>query len=167
MFSRFLGYINNFKDLSLKTGVTLCAFMDCILNCDLMFQIELERLNTATDEINKLEVDLDEARNQFRQLLYESTIRIENCAKKLGNCIEKARPYYDARLKAKEALQETQKAAVNFERANSAHAAAKEMVYLAEEGLKTEGRTFDHAWQVCKNMNLDCFENYCNVHYLL
>lgn len=113
-----------------------------------MFQIELERLNTATDEINKLEVDLDEARNHFRQLLYESTIRIDNCAKKLGSCIEKARPYYDARLKAKEALQETQKAAVNFERANSAHAAAKEMVYLAEEGLKTEGRTFDHAWQV-------------------
>lgn len=37
---------------------------------------------------------------------------------------------------------------MNFERANSAHAAAKEMVYLAEEGLKAEGRTFDHAWQV-------------------
>ena len=48
-----------------------------------------------------------------------------------------------------QALQEAQKAAANFERANSAHAAAKEMVYLAEEGLKAEGRTFDHAWQVC------------------
>lgn len=46
-------------------------------------------------------------------------------------------------------MQEAQKAAANFERANSAHAAAKEMVYLAEEGLKAEGRTFDHAWQVC------------------
>ncbi|KAL0268374.1 UNVERIFIED_CONTAM: hypothetical protein PYX00_010343 [Menopon gallinae] len=114
-------------------------------------QIELERLNSATDEINRLEVELDEARNHFRQLLAESTIRINNCSKKLGNCIEKARPYYDARIKAKEALQETQKAAVNFERANSAHAAAKEMVYLAEEGLKTEGRTFDHAWQEMLN----------------
>lgn len=47
-----------------------------------------------------------------------------------------------------QALYEAQKAAVNFERANSAHAAAKEMVFLAEEGLKTEGTTFDHAWQV-------------------
>lgn len=47
-----------------------------------------------------------------------------------------------------QALQETQKAAIRFERANSQHAAAKEMVYLAEEGLRTEGRCFDHAWQV-------------------
>lgn len=46
------------------------------------------------------------------------------------------------------ALHETQKAAIRFERANSQHAAAKEMVYLAEEGLRTEGRCFDHAWQV-------------------
>ncbi|KAK6634362.1 hypothetical protein RUM43_011762 [Polyplax serrata] len=114
-------------------------------------QIELEKLNTSTDEINKLEVDLDEARNQFRQLLQESTSQIESCSKKLGSCIVKVRPYYDARIQAKEALQETQKAAISFERANSAHAAAKEMVYLAEEGLKAEGRTFDHAWQEMLN----------------
>ena len=47
-----------------------------------------------------------------------------------------------------QALREAQKAAIRFERANGQHAAAKEMVYLAEEGLKTEGRCFDHAWQV-------------------
>ncbi|XP_076182260.1 uncharacterized protein LOC143154224 isoform X2 [Ptiloglossa arizonensis] len=114
-------------------------------------QIELERLNTATDDINKLEVDLDEARATFRELLCESTVKIDSLAKKLGSCIEKSRPYYDARFKAKEALQETQKAAIRFERANSQHAAAKEMVYLAEEGLRTEGRCFDHAWQEMLN----------------
>ncbi|XP_076229645.1 uncharacterized protein LOC116427047 isoform X1 [Nomia melanderi] len=114
-------------------------------------QIELERLNTATDDINKLEVDLDEARATFRELLCESTLKIDSLAKKLGACIEKSRPYYDARFKAKEALQETQKAAIRFERANSQHAAAKEMVYLAEEGLRTEGRCFDHAWQEMLN----------------
>ncbi|XP_071553232.1 uncharacterized protein [Temnothorax nylanderi] len=114
-------------------------------------QIELERLNTATDDINKLEVDLDEARATFRELLCESTIKIDTLAKKLGACIEKSRPYYDVRFKAKEALQETQKAAIRFERANSQHAAAKEMVYLAEEGLRTEGRCFDHAWQEMLN----------------
>ncbi|XP_046743137.1 uncharacterized protein LOC124409515 isoform X2 [Diprion similis] len=113
--------------------------------------IELERLNTATDDINKLEVDLDEARATFRQLLCESTVKIDTLAKKLGACIEKSRPYYDSRFKAKEALQETQKAAIRFERANSQHAAAKEMVYLAEEGLRTEGRCFDHAWQEMLN----------------
>jgi SH3-domain binding protein 5 len=66
----------------------------------------------------------------------ESTRRIDELSKKLGTCIERARPYYEARLKAKEALQETQVAAVRFERANSAHSAAKEMVFLSEEGLK-------------------------------
>lgn len=69
---------------------------------DIKFQVELERLNSATNEINKLEVDLDEARNQFRQLLQESTSQIESYAKKLGSCILKVRPYYDARIQAKE-----------------------------------------------------------------
>ncbi|XP_044007592.1 SH3 domain-binding protein 5-like isoform X1 [Aphidius gifuensis] len=114
-------------------------------------QIELERLNTATDGINKLEVDLDEARLTFRQMLCESTITMENLSKKLGACIEKSKPYYDARFKAKEALKEAQKAAIRFERANSQHTAAKEMVYLAEEGLRMEGRCFDHAWQEMLN----------------
>ncbi|XP_015115818.1 uncharacterized protein LOC107040303 isoform X2 [Diachasma alloeum] len=114
-------------------------------------QIELERLNTATDDINKLEVDLDDARATFRKLLCESQITINTMAKKLGSCIEKSQPYYDSRFKAKEALREAQKAAVRFERANSQHAAAKEMVYLAEEGLRMEGRSFDHAWQEMLN----------------
>ncbi|XP_076653090.1 uncharacterized protein LOC143359196 isoform X2 [Halictus rubicundus] len=94
---------------------------------------------------------VQEARATFRALLCESTFKIDSLAKKLGNCIEKSRPYYDSRFKAKEALQETQKAAIRFERANSQHAAAKEMVYLAEEGLRTEGRCFDHAWQEMLN----------------
>ncbi|XP_049806052.1 uncharacterized protein LOC126248753 isoform X1 [Schistocerca nitens] len=123
----------------------------CADEVDPRVQIELERLNTATDDINKLEVDLDEARAEFRQLLCDSTVRIDMLAKKLGACVERARPYYEARMRAKEALLETQQAAIRFERANSAHAAAKEMVYLAEEGLSTEGRTFDHAWQEMLN----------------
>lgn len=49
------------------------------------------------------------------------------------------------------ALSEAQKAASKFERANSQLAAAKEMVYLAEDGLKTEGRCFDHAFQEMLN----------------
>ncbi|KAE8749001.1 hypothetical protein FOCC_FOCC004168 [Frankliniella occidentalis] len=114
-------------------------------------QVELEKLNSATNEINRLEVDLDDARSKFRQLLCETTLQVDSLGKKLGSCVERARPYYDARMKAKETLLETQKAAVRFERANSAHTAAKEMVFLAEEGLKTEGRTFDHAWQEMLN----------------
>lgn len=45
-----------------------------------------------------------EARATFRELLCESTIKIDTLAKKLGACIEKSRPYYDARFKAKEVI---------------------------------------------------------------
>ena len=101
--------------------------------------IELERLNNATDDINKLEVELDEARGSFRQLLCDSTARVDALRVKLGMCGERAKPYYEARFCANEALKQTQVAAMKFERANSAHSAAREMVYLAEQGLG--GRT--------------------------
>lgn len=51
-------------------------------------------------------------------LLNESTRRLKILAKKLGSCIERARPYYDAVEVAKRAQMECQKAAVLFQRAN-------------------------------------------------
>ncbi|KAG7162178.1 SH3 domain-binding protein 5-like [Homarus americanus] len=105
---------------------------------DPRIQVELERLNTSTDTINKLEVDLDEARMLFRQLLADSTHRIDLLAKRLGKCVEQSRPYYDARINAKQ-------------RAMSQHAAAREMVFLAEEGLMQKGCVFDHTWQEMLN----------------
>lgn len=94
---------------------------------------------------------MQDARANFRLLLTESSQRINQIAAKLGNCIDRARPYYEARMRAKELQQETQKAALRFERASSAHTAAKEMVKLSEEGLCKEGRTFDPAWQEMLN----------------
>lgn len=112
-------------------------------------QVELERLNNATDEINKLEVELDECRAAFRILLCESTAKVDALRLKLGLCVERAKPYYEARFCANEALKQTQIAAMRYERANSAHSAAREMVYLAEQGLG--GRTLDPAWQEMLN----------------
>ncbi|XP_033113623.1 SH3 domain-binding protein 5 homolog [Anneissia japonica] len=114
-------------------------------------KVELERLNSATHEINTLEFQLDEARSSFRHALTESTQSLNATAKRLGACIEKARPFYDARQRAKELHQSTQQAAVSFERANSMLAAAKEMVDLAEMGLLDEGREFDANWQEMLN----------------
>ncbi|KRT78956.1 hypothetical protein AMK59_7351, partial [Oryctes borbonicus] len=120
---------------------------------DPRIQIELENLNKATDEINKLEIELDEANTAFRMLLNESTRRLKVLSKKLGGCIEKARPYYDALEIAKSAQLECQKAAVLFRRANEIHAAAKETVALAEQRfLSTEDNLeFDNAWQEMLN----------------
>nr|XP_057903205.1 SH3 domain-binding protein 5-like isoform X2 [Doryrhamphus excisus] len=75
---------------------------------DPRIQEELEHLNQASDEINKLELQLD-------------------------------------------AQQETQKAALRYERAVSMHTAAREMVYVAEQGLLADRNTMDPTWQEMLN----------------
>uniref|UniRef100_A0A8B9WFZ7 SH3 domain-binding protein 5 n=1 Tax=Bos mutus grunniens TaxID=30521 RepID=A0A8B9WFZ7_BOSMU len=64
---------------------------------------------------------------------------------------EKARPYYEARRLAKEAQQETQKAALRYERAVSMHNAAREMVFVAEQGVMADKNRLDPTWQEMLN----------------
>lgn len=106
---------------------------------DQRVQFELERLNTATELINKLEIELDEARSNFRLLLSESSQKINQLAKKLGSHVEKARPYYEARMKVKELEDAARKASLRHERATLSHGTARQMVALAEEGLRRQG----------------------------
>jgi len=116
-------------------------------------QEELEKLNNCTDEINRLEVQLDDANTVFRSLLSDSTHHLKSLSKKIGSCIEKARPYYEALEQMMEAQTECQKAAVQFQRAAGIHAAAKETISLAEERfLDNSGEwKFDNAWQEMLN----------------
>jgi len=116
-------------------------------------QEELEKLNNCTDEINRLEIQLDDANTVFRQLLSDSTHHLKSLSKKLGNCIEKARPYYESLDQMTRAQAECQKAAVQFQRAAGVHAAAKETISLAEERfLDNSGEwQFDNAWQEMLN----------------
>uniref|UniRef100_A0A672G8U5 SH3 domain-binding protein 5 n=1 Tax=Salarias fasciatus TaxID=181472 RepID=A0A672G8U5_SALFA len=116
-----------------------------------VFQKELEHLNQASAEINKLELQLDDARSSYRRILTDSARRLNAQGSQLGACIEKARPYYEARRLAKEAQQETQKAALRYERAVSMHTAAREMVYVAEQGLLADKNTMDPTWQEMLN----------------
>ena len=117
-----------------------------------IFQVELEKLNSSTDVINKLELDLEEARSHFRFLLNDSTRKLDQMTKELGpSAVEKSRGYYDAKMQARVALLEAQHAAARFEKASSALEAAKEMVTLAEEGFVEKGMQFDQAWQEMLN----------------
>ncbi|KTF95386.1 hypothetical protein cypCar_00031309 [Cyprinus carpio] len=117
---------------------------------DPRIQEELERLNETSVEINKMELELQEVRSSHRRIMNESVLKLKAKSSELGSCIEKARPYYEARRKAKEAQQETQKAALSFERAVSMHLAAREMVHVAEQGL-TAVKTLDPTWQEMLN----------------
>uniref|UniRef100_A0A336MN88 CSON003195 protein n=1 Tax=Culicoides sonorensis TaxID=179676 RepID=A0A336MN88_CULSO len=116
-------------------------------------RIELENLNTSTDEINKLEIELEEANATFNILLNESTRRLKLLVKKLGSSIEKARPYHEAVEAARKAQIECQAAAVKYQRANEIHAAAKETVALAEQRFMSNSHEwqFDNAWQEMLN----------------
>ncbi|KAB7498572.1 SH3 domain-binding protein 5-like protein [Armadillidium nasatum] len=82
-------------------------------------QVELENLNVATNEINRLETALEEANNSFRASLNETSSQLQALSKKLGICVEKARPYYEAKEKAKQLQIECQRAAVQYQRANA------------------------------------------------
>ncbi|XP_053577847.1 LOW QUALITY PROTEIN: SH3 domain-binding protein 5-like [Bombina bombina] len=118
---------------------------------DPRIQEELERLNQASEEINLLELQLDEARTAYRRILSESARRLKTLATQLGACIEKARPYYEARRLAKEAQQDTHSAALRYERAVSMHAAAREMVFVAEQGVTADKNRLDPTWQEMLN----------------
>ncbi|NWI63117.1 3BP5L protein, partial [Todus mexicanus] len=94
---------------------------------------------------------LQEARTAYRRILSESARKLNAQGSQLGNCIEKARPYYEARRLAKEAQQETQKAALRYERAVSMHNAAREMVFVAEQGVMADKNRLDPTWQEMLN----------------
>uniref|UniRef100_A0A667XB81 SH3 domain-binding protein 5 n=1 Tax=Myripristis murdjan TaxID=586833 RepID=A0A667XB81_9TELE len=107
------------------------------------------------EEGGKYEEELDpriqDARSSYRRILTDSARKLNAQGSQLGACIEKARPYYEARRLAKEAQQETQKAALRYERAVSMHTAAREMVYVAEQGLLADRNTLDPTWQEMLN----------------
>ncbi|XP_039746574.1 SH3 domain-binding protein 5 homolog isoform X2 [Pararge aegeria] len=120
---------------------------------DPRIQVELEKLNAATDEINKLELELDESMKTFHLLLNETSCRLQSLTKRLGTCVDKSRPYHDAVSAAITARAECQRAAVQFQRASELHAAAKETVKLAEQRFvsKQDEWQFDSNWQEVLN----------------
>jgi len=120
---------------------------------DPRIQIELERLNHTTDQINKLEMELDESEGTFRMLMTESKRRITLWCYKLGSCIDKARPYYEAVELCRQAKEDCERAADKFKKANEIHSMAKETVALAEQRYlsKQDEWQFDTAWQEMLN----------------
>ena len=61
---------------------------------------------------------LQEANTCFRTSLNELTNELKSLSKKLGVCIDKARPYYEAVERARVVQLNCQRAAVQYQRAN-------------------------------------------------
>ncbi|XP_062848162.1 SH3 domain-binding protein 5b [Trichomycterus rosablanca] len=115
-------------------------------------QGELEKLNQATDDINRCETELEDSRQRFRSVLVEATVKLDELLKKIGKAVEDSKPYWEARRVARQAQLEAQRATQDFQRATEMLRAAKETIALAEQRLLEEDkRHFDSAWQEMLN----------------
>ncbi|KAI6192413.1 hypothetical protein M3Y97_00334800 [Aphelenchoides bicaudatus] len=99
---------------------------------------ELEKLNIATDVINKLELELDHARDKFRQIQSECLKQSGEIQKKYESSIKKSRPYYDALREEQRLRNLAQQATLRFERANSMLQVAKQQVKLTQDSLERQ-----------------------------
>uniref|UniRef100_A0A3Q3B2R3 SH3 domain-binding protein 5 n=1 Tax=Kryptolebias marmoratus TaxID=37003 RepID=A0A3Q3B2R3_KRYMA len=119
---------------------------------DPRIQGELEKLNQSTDDINRCETELEDARQKFRSVLVEATVKLDELVKKIGKPVEESKPYWEARRLARQAQLEAQKSTQDFHRATEVLRAAKETISLAEQRLLEEdNRQFDSAWQEMLN----------------
>ncbi|TSK16116.1 SH3 domain-binding protein 5 [Bagarius yarrelli] len=115
-------------------------------------QGELEKLNKSTDDINRCETELEDARQSFRSVLVEATLKLDELLKKIGKAVEDSKPYWEARRLARQAQLEAQRTTQDFQRATEVLRAAKETIALAEQRLLEEDkRHFDSAWQEMLN----------------
>ncbi|KAH3795998.1 SH3 domain-binding protein 5-like [Dreissena polymorpha] len=122
---------------------------------DPRIQAELNQLNLASSEINRLENELDEARTKYRTIVSGASLQMDPIAKDQKRCIQKSREYYKTVAEAKVAQSEALKAARQFQTAMGIYKAAKETVALAERRLCEEeyqGTTqLTSAWQETLN----------------
>uniref|UniRef100_A0A3B1KA63 SH3 domain-binding protein 5 n=1 Tax=Astyanax mexicanus TaxID=7994 RepID=A0A3B1KA63_ASTMX len=84
------------------------------------------------------------------RILTDSARKLNAQGSQLGDCIQKAWPYYEA-LREAEEVSRDQKAALRYERAVFIHTAAREMVCVAEQCLLADRNTMDPTWQEMLN----------------
>ncbi|XP_077382759.1 SH3 domain-binding protein 5b [Festucalex cinctus] len=119
---------------------------------DPRIQGELEQLNQSSDDINRCETALEDARQKFRSVLVEATVKLDELLNKIGKTVDESKPYWESRRLARQAQLEAQKATQDFQRASEVLRAAKETISLAEQRiLEEERRHFDSAWQEMLN----------------
>jgi chromosome segregation ATPase len=99
---------------------------------------ELEKLNIATDVINKLELQLDDARSQFRDIHSKWSQKLDELCKKYGTAIQKSRPYYEAKNEERKYREDAQAAALRYESVNSVLQVAKQQVKLTQDSLNRQ-----------------------------
>ncbi|XP_046565336.1 SH3 domain-binding protein 5-like isoform X1 [Haliotis rubra] len=128
---------------------------DVDVNDDLdpRIQEELDMLNSASNDINRLENEIDEARAKYRLTFSDASYKMEAMGRGLKNFIQRARVYYQLKGAAIEAQSEALRAARQFQTANGIYRAAKETIALAEQKLMDDqsAAMLSSAWQEMLN----------------
>lgn len=125
--------------------------------------LELEKLNNSCEAINNYEVTLgkedlfiipptlnnffhsDELKRNYQELQETSQEDINLISSKIKNAIDFAKPFYEAKRQVGLLSKELKVDQSNCERARTNLAAAKEMVFLAEQSV-TQVRTGSAFW---------------------
>lgn len=84
-------------------------------------------------------------KRNYRELQQTSQEEIKLISGKLKNAIDLARPFYEARRQVSELLKDLRADQSNHERAKTNLAAAKEMVFLAEQSVTQVSLRFFNA----------------------
>ncbi|CAF1139612.1 unnamed protein product [Adineta steineri] len=112
---------------------------------DPRIQIEFDRLNYANEAINSLELQLDDARKTLKELWNISQEELSLLEKSIGTSVAKAKSYYEARIKLREAKEILTKAKHRFERAQALHVAAKELAIASADYIDEAEQSSEHA----------------------
>ncbi|XP_028397721.1 SH3 domain-binding protein 5-like isoform X2 [Dendronephthya gigantea] len=96
-------------------------------------------------------MELNEAQQLYRQVFSSASEQLKHKHKKLGKCVDRARPFYLANRDARQAFKQQQEAAGNFERANEKYNSAKGKVADLERIMMNKSRAFDGALQELLN----------------
>ena len=80
-------------------------------------------------------LSLQEARKNLQVYMEDTEEELLQLEKQIGSAVTKARTYYDARLKLRDAKETLTKAKHRFERAQALHVAAKEIAAASVEAV--------------------------------
>lgn len=95
----------------------------------------LDKMNTASSDVNSLERQAEETQIRYRQLLSTTGRLYEDLRAQYGSAIDRARPYFEAAQALSGASKRVQGAVREFSTAASSHAQAKQELRDIEERL--------------------------------
>lgn len=111
---------------------------------------------THTNFLQSIFLFLDELKRNYKELQETSQEEIRIISNKIKNAIDLAKPFYEARRQSSELFKDLRVDQSNHEKAKTNLAAAKEMVFLAEQSVTQVRRR-----KIVKKtyVNSDCFQN--------